>query len=185
MLQKIYDETKADMEKSLDALRKEFSSLRTGRVSIKIVDNIRVDYFGNQTPLSGVGSISSPDANTIMVTPWDKSLLKDIEKAIQIANIGVNPSNNGAGIILSFPPMTQDQRKETAKQAKVMAEKAKVGIRNQRRDANDKVKKLEKDKATTEDESKKGQDQIQKITDDYIAKVDKALQEKETDILKV
>lgn len=185
MLQAIYDETKADMEKSLDALRKEFATLRTGRVSAKAVDNIKVDYFGTMTALSGMGSIGTPDANTIVITPWDKSLLKEIEKAIQAANIGVNPSNNGAGVILSFPPMTQDQRKETAKQAKVMAEKAKVAVRNQRRDANDKVKKLEKDKAITEDESKKGQDQIQKITDDYIAKVDKALQEKETDILKV
>ncbi|MGE4296149.1 MAG: ribosome recycling factor [Campylobacterales bacterium] len=185
MLPQIFDETKSDMERSLEALKKEFSTLRTGRVSAKIVDNIKVDYFGTATALSGVGSISSPDANTIMITPWDKSLLKEIEKAIQAANIGVNPSNNGAGVILSFPPMTQDQRKETAKQAKVMAEKAKVAVRNQRRDANDKVKKLEKDKAITEDESKKGQDQIQKITDDYIAKVDKALQEKETDILKV
>lgn len=185
MLQNIYEETKNEMEKAVEALKKEFTTLRTGRVSVKIVDNIKVDYFGSLTPLSGVGSITSPDAHTIVITPWDKSLLKDIEKAIQIANIGVNPSNNGAGVILSFPPMTQDQRKESVKQAKVMAEKAKVSTRNHRKDANDKVKKLEKDKAITEDESKKAHDQIQKITDDFIAKVDKALQEKETDILKV
>lgn len=185
MLETIYNETKQEMEKGVEALKKEFTTLRTGKVSPKIVENIKVDYFGSLTPLSGVGSINTPDAHTIVVTPWDKSVLKEIEKAIQAANIGVNPNNNGAGIILSFPPMTQDQRKESAKGAKVMAEKAKVSARNHRKDANDKVKKLEKDKAINEDDSKRAHDMIQKITDEFIAKIEKTLQEKEADILKV
>lgn len=185
MLEAIYSETKDEMEKGLEALKRDFSTLRTGKVSPKMVENIKVDYYGSQTPLSSAGSITTPDAHTIIITPWDKNLLKDIEKAINIANIGVNPNNNGAGIILSFPPMTQDQRKESVKGAKAMAEKAKVSTRNHRKDANDKIKKLEKDKGITEDESKKAYDTVQKITDDYVAKIDKLFSEKEADILKV
>lgn len=185
MLEVIFDETREEMEKGIEALKKEFSALRTGRVSPKIVEHIKIDYYGTQTPLNGVGSITPTDASTITITPWEKNLLGDIEKAIQIANIGVNPSNNGNSVILSFPPMTQEQRKETAKQAKAIAEKAKVSVRNHRRDANDRIKKLEKNKEITEDESKKGQDQIQKITDEYIERVDQTFRDKETDILKV
>ena len=185
MLKPIYDETKARMQKCIESLSHEFSSLRTGKVSPKIVENVKIDYFGTATPLNAVGSITAPDANTIVITPWDKSLLKDIEKAIQIANIGVNPSNNGAGVILAFAPMTQDQRKEAVKHAKAMAEKAKVASRNVRQDANNKIKKLEKDKAITEDESKRAHDEIQKIADETIASIDKHLAEKETNILKI
>ncbi|MDR2152061.1 MAG: ribosome recycling factor [Helicobacteraceae bacterium] len=185
MLKSIYDETKARMQKCVEALTHEFSSLRTGKVSPKIIDNVKIDYFGTATPLTAVGSITTPDANTIIITPWDKSLLKEIEKAIQIANIGVNPSNNGAGVILAFAPMTQEQRKETAKHAKAMAEKAKVAARNVRQDANNKIKKLEKDKAITEDESKRAHDEAQKITDETIASIDKHLADKEASILKI
>jgi ribosome recycling factor len=185
MLQPIYDEAKEHMQRSIDALNREFSSIRTGKVSPKIIESVKIDYFGTATPLSGVGSISTPDANTIVVTPWDKSLLKEIEKAIQIANIGVNPSNNGAGVILAFPPMTQEQRKEAAKHAKAMAEKAKVAARGVRQEANNKIKKLEKDKQITEDESKKAHDQVQKIADETIVSIDKRLAEKEASILKI
>ena len=185
MLNEIYGETKNHMEKSLETLKHDFSTLRTGRVSAKIVENVKVDYYGNPTPLSGVASISTPDATTILIAPWEKKLIGDIEKAINLANIGVNPSNNGEAVVLSFPPMTQDQRKETAKQAKAMTEKIKVAIRNVRQDGNNKIKKLEKDKAVTEDEAKKGRDEVQKITDQYIAKADDALKAKEDEILKV
>ena len=185
MIESIYSETNEEMERAIEALKREFSSLRTGRVSAKIVEHIKVDYYGSITPLSGAASITPSDASTITITPWDKSLIKEIERAIQLANIGVNPSNNGNSIILSFPPMTQEQRKDTAKQAKVMAEKGKVAVRNHRRDANDKVKKLEKSKEITEDESKKAQDQIQKITDEFIDRVEQAFKDKEADILKV
>ncbi|MDR2638499.1 MAG: ribosome recycling factor [Helicobacteraceae bacterium] len=185
MLKPIYDETRARMLKCIEALSHEFSTLRTGKVSPKIVENIRIDYFGTATPLNGVGSVSTPDANTIIVTPWDKSLLKEIEKAIQVANIGVNPSNNGAGVVLAFPPMTQEQRKEAAKHAKAMAEKAKIAARNIRQEANNKIKKMEKDKAITEDESKRAHDEVQKIVDETIASIDKHLADKEANILKI
>lgn len=185
MLNEIYAETKDHMEKSLEALKHDFTTLRTGRVSTKIVENVKVEYYGNPTPLSGVASISTPDATTIMIAPWEKNLIGDIEKAINQANIGVTPGNNGDAVVLSFPPMTQDQRKETAKQAKVMAEKIKVAVRNVRQDANNKVKKLEKDKEVTEDDAKKGRDEVQKITDQYVAKIDDALKAKEDEIMKV
>jgi ribosome recycling factor len=185
MIEAIFDETREEMEKGIEALKKEFSSLRTGRVSPKIVEHIKIDYYGTQTPINGVGSITPTDGSTITITPWEKNLLGDIEKAIQVANIGVNPSNNGNSVILAFPPMTQEQRKETAKQAKAIAEKAKVSTRNHRRDANDRIRKLEKSKEITEDESKKAQDQIQKITDDFIDRVEQTFKDKEADILKV
>jgi len=185
MVSDILDKTQQQMEKSIEALKKEFTTLRTGKVSTKIIESITVDYYGTTTPLNGVGSIATPDANTISITPWEKNLVKDIEKAIQAANIGINPNNNGESIILNFPPMTSDQRKETVKQAKTMAEKAKVAVRNNRQDGNNKIKKLEKDKEITEDESKQAQDKVQKFTDEYIKKVDDTLKAKEDDILKI
>lgn len=185
MLNEILKDTKEHMNKSIDSLKKDFSSLRTGKVSTLIVENIKIDYYGTPTPLSQVGSIVTPDATTISINPWEKNLLKDIEKAIQEANIGVNPNNDGESVKLFFPPMTVEQRKEGAKQAKVMSEKAKVAIRNIRKDANNDIKKLEKDKEITQDESKKCQDDIQKITDEFIKKVDDTLKEKEAEILKV
>ncbi len=184
-MSEVFDFTKDRMEKCLDAMKKEFSTLRTGRVSTAIVDTIRIDYYGTPTPLSQVGSVVTSDASTILITPWEKNLLRDIEKAIQEANIGVNPNNDGNCIKLFFPPMTSDQRKEIAKSAKGICEKAKVAIRNVRREANDKIKKLEKDKLVSEDEAKKGQDSVQKITDDMIKKSDDLLKAKEEDILKV
>jgi ribosome recycling factor len=185
MLNEIYDDTKAHMDKSLEALKRDFATLRTGKVTTTIVDNIKVDYYGTPTPLNQVGSVIATDATTIAITPWEKSLLNDIEKAIQEANIGVNPNNDGDFIKLFFPPMTSEQRQEIVKQAKAMAETAKVAIRNIRKDSNNKIKKLEKDKELSEDESKKAQDQIQKITDEHIAKVDEMFKSKEADILKV
>jgi len=185
MLNEIYDVTKEHMDKSLEALKRDFATLRTGKVTTTIVDNIKVDYYGTPTPLNQVGSVIATDATTIAITPWEKSLLNDIEKAIQEANIGVNPNNDGDFIKLFFPPMTSEQRQEIVKQAKGMAENAKVAIRNVRKDSNNKIKKLEKDKEISEDESKKAQDQIQKITDEHIASVDEMFKAKEADILKV
>lgn len=185
MLNEIFDETSSHMNKSIDALKRDFSTLRTGKVTTTIVDNIKVDYYGTPTSLSQAGSVIALDATTIAINPWEKSMLRPIEKAIQEANIGVNPNNDGSMIKLFFPPMTVDQRNEIVKQAKVMSEKAKVAIRNIRKDSNDKVKKQEKDKAMSEDEAKKALDQIQKITDDFVAKTDELLKIKEADILKV
>jgi len=185
MVNEILDQTSENMDKSLEALKREFATLRTGKVTTSIVDNIKVDYYGTPTALNQVGSVIATDATTIAITPWEKSLLADIEKAIQEANIGVNPNNDGDFIKLFFPPMTAEQRQEIVKQAKAMAENARVAIRNIRKEANNKIKKLEKDKELSEDESKKAQDQIQKLTDNHIAKVDEAFKAKEADILKV
>ncbi len=185
MLEEIYEETKDHMAKSIEVMKKDFATLRTGKVTTTIVDSIRVDYYGTPTPLNQVGSVVVQDATTIAINPWEKSLLPAIEKAIQEANIGVNPNNDGDFIKLFFPPMTTEQRQEIVKQAKSMAEKAKVAIRNVRKESNNKIKRLEHDKEISEDEMKRALDTIQKITDEYIAKVDEALKNKEADILKV
>lgn len=185
MLNEIYNQTKTSMTKTIDSLKRDFSTLRSGKVSIAILDNIRVDYYGTPTPLNQVGSVIATDATTIIVTPWEKTLLKEIEKAIQEANIGVNPNNDGEVIKLFFPPMTQEQRKEVAKDAKAMGEKAKVGIRNVRQDSNNAIKKLEKDKEITEDISKKGQDEIQKYTDEFVKKIDEMVKAKEEEVMKI
>jgi len=185
MINEVFDHTTANMDKSIEALKRDFSTLRTGKVTTGIVDNIKIDYYGTMTALTQVGNVIATDATTISITPWEKSLLGDIEKAIQEANIGVNPNNDGDFIKLFFPPMTADQRVEIVKQAKGMVEHAKVSIRNVRKDGNDKIKKLEKDKEISEDESKKGQEQVQKITDEHISKIDEAFKIKEADILKV
>ncbi len=185
MLQDIYKNTKEHMQKSLYSLQKDFATLRSGRVSVNILDNVRVDYYGNLTPLSQVGNIITQDATTIIINPWEKTLIKEIEKAIQEANIGVNPNTDVDNIKLFFPPMTSEQRKETAKQAKAMGEKAKIAIRNIRQDSNNSIKKLEKDKSITTDEAKKGNDEIQKITDEHIKKVDSMVKTKEEEVMKV
>lgn len=184
-MNEIFEHSKEAMQKALDALKRDFISIRSGKVSISVLDNIKVDYYGTPTPINAVANLSTPDASTISIAPWEKSMIKEIEKAIQIANIGVNPGNTGDAVILSFPPMTMDQRKENVKKAKAMTENAKVAVRNIRRDSNDKIKKLEKDKAISEDDSKKAQDKIQKLTDEFVAKCDDACAQKETDLLKV
>ncbi len=185
MLNEIYSNQKATSQKSIESLKRDFMGIRSGKVSINILDNIRVDYYGNPTPLNQVASVLATDAVTISVTPWEKPMLKTIESAIAAANIGVNPNNDGESVKLFFPPMTTEQRKENAKKAKAMGEKAKVSIRNIRKDTNDEIKKLEKDKAISEDEAKKGYDEVQKITDDFIAKIDEAVKSKEAELLKV
>lgn len=185
MLDEIFEQTKDNMQKAIDALKRDFATLRTGKVTTGIVDNIKIDYYGTMTALNQVGNVIATDATTISITPWEKPLLPAIEKAIQEANIGVNPNNDGDFIKLFFPPMTSEQRQGIVKQAKGMVEHAKVSVRNVRKDSNDKIKKLEKDKEISEDESKKAQEQIQKLTDEYVAKVDEAFKIKEADILKV
>lgn len=166
-------------------MRNSFKTLRTGKVMVSVLDGIKVDYYGTPTALDQVGSVIATDATTIVVTPWEKPLVAAIEAAIAKANIGVNPNSDGEKIILNFPPMTVDQRQESVKKMKGMGEDAKVSVRNDRKKANDAIKKLEKDKEVTADESKAGQDAIQKITDKYIAQIDAILKEKEAEILKV
>jgi ribosome recycling factor len=185
MINEIYEYANEHMHKSIEALKRDFSTLRTGKVTTTIIDNIKVDYYGTPTALNQIGSVIATDATTISITPWEKPMLSVIEKAIRVANIGVNPNNDGQIIKLFFPPMTVEQRQEIVKQARVMSEKAKVAVRNIRKESNDKIKKLEKDKAVSEDEIKKALEHIQKITDDNIVKIDETLKSKETDILKV
>jgi ribosome recycling factor len=185
MLEEIYIETKEHMDKSLDSLKRDYKTLRTGKVTTTILDGIKIDYYGTPTDLNQVGSVLASDATTIVINPWEKNLLSDIEKAIQNANIGVNPNNDGDLIKLFFPPMTVEQRKESAKGAKVMTDNAKVAIRNIRKHSNDKVKVLHKDKEITDDENKRALDEIQKITDSYVSKADSTLRTKEQEILTV
>lgn len=185
MLNEIYEETKQNMEKSLESLKRDYGTLRTGKVHTSILDNITVDYYGTPTALNQVATVLAPDATTINITPWEKNLVGDIEKAIQEANIGVNPNNNGDAVQLFFPPMTQDQRKESVKGAKGMTDNAKVAIRNVRQNSNNKIKKLAKDKEITEDESKQGQDEVQKITDTYTTKADDMFKAKDAEIMKI
>ena len=185
MLEEVYSQTKEQMEKSIEALKRDYKSLRTGKVSVNILDNVKVDYYGTMTDLSQVGSVLAPDATTIVINPWEKNLLGAIDKAIQTANIGVNPNNDGVVIKLFFPPMTVEQRQNTAKQAKTMTDNAKVAIRNIRQNSNTKIKNLLKDKLITEDDSKKAQDEVQKITDGFVSKADETLKTKENEILTV
>ncbi|MBT0885641.1 ribosome recycling factor [Campylobacter sp. 2018MI10] len=185
MLSEIFNKQKTQSEKSLEALKKDFTTLRTGKVNTHILDHITVDYYGTQTPLNQVATVLASDASTISITPWEKTLLKTIESAIAAANIGVNPNNDGESVKLFFPPMTREQREENVKQAKAMGEQAKDSIRNIRKDANDAVKKLEKDKAISEDEAKKAYDEVQKLTDTYTTKIDESVKNKESELLKV
>jgi len=185
MVNDILNKQKSSSEKSLEALKKDFTTLRTGKVNTHILDHIQVDYYGTQTPLNQVATVLATDAMTISITPWEKTLLKNIESAIAAANIGVNPNNDGEAVKLFFQPMTKEQREENAKQAKAMGEKAKVSIRNVRKDANDAVKKLEKDKMISEDEAKKALNEVQKLTDSFSAKIDELVKSKEAELLKL
>ncbi|OWP85046.1 ribosome recycling factor [Flavobacterium davisii] len=180
----ILDNTKESMEGSLTHLEKEFLNIRAGKASPQMLGGVFVDYYGSQTPLSQVANINIPDARTITVTPWEKNMLQPIERAIMIANIGFNPMNNGDNIIISVPPLTEERRRELAKQAKSEAEDAKIGVRNARKEANNDIKKLEKE-GTSEDACKTAEDNVQKLTDAYIKKVDELYAVKEAEIMKV
>ncbi|WP_136667814.1 ribosome recycling factor [Flavobacterium sp. H122] len=180
----ILDSTKESMEGSIAHLEKEFLNIRAGKATPQMLGGVFVDYYGSQTPLSQVANINVPDARTITVTPWEKTMLHPIEKAIMIANIGFNPMNNGDNIIISVPPLTEERRKELVKQAKSEAEDAKIGIRNARKDANTDIKKLEKD-GTSEDICKTAEENVQKLTDNFIKKIEEHLAVKEAEIMKV
>jgi ribosome recycling factor len=179
------DQLAQGMDKSIQVLKAELAKLRTGRASTALVDSIPVEYYGSNTPLSQVANITTPDARTIQINPWEQSMLPTIEKAILAANIGLTPQNDGKVIRINVPPMTEERRKELVKLLKKMGEDTRVAIRNQRRDGNDLIKKMEKEKKISEDESKKFQDLIQKKTDERIAEVDKIIQAKEKEIMTI
>ena len=179
---KVYEEK---MEKSINAMMHEFASIRAGRANPHVLDKIKVDYYGTPTPIQQVGNISVPEARMIVIQPWEKSLIKAIEKAIQASDLGINPSNDGSVIRLVFPELTEDRRKELAKDVKKKGEAAKVAVRNIRRDANEAFKKQEKNNEISEDDLKDATEQIQKITDKAIEKIDKAVENKTKEILTV
>lgn len=183
------DDVKKDaeqrMEKALTALDRDFGKLRTGRASTTLVDGLKVDYYGTPTPIGQLASVGTPDSRTITIQPWDRASFALVEKAILKSDLGLMPVNDGKLIRINIPPLTEDRRKELVKVARKYSEDAKVAVRNIRRDANDALKKLEKDKGYSEDEIKKAQDAVQKLTDGYVAKVDQKCQAKEKEIMEI
>ena len=173
------------MEKTMEVLSSEFGSVRAGRANAKVLDRITVEYYGSETPLNGVATISSPDARTLVVQPWDGSLLRPIEKAIQISDLGINPTNDGRIIRLVFPQLTEERRKDLTKQVKKYAEDAKVAVRNVRRDGMDAIKKAVKKSEITEDDQKKAEKDLQDLTDKYIKKVDELCAKKEKELMEI
>lgn len=173
------------MERSVAFLGEEFDAVRAGRANPRVLDRITVEYYGSETPLNGVATISSPDARTLVIQPWDSKLLKDIQKAIQISDLGINPQNDGRVIRLIFPQLTEERRKDLIKQVKKYAEEAKVALRNIRRDGMDYVKKLKKNSEITEDDQKKAEKDLQDLLDRYIKKVDAAFAVKEKELMSI
>jgi ribosome recycling factor len=178
-------QAKDSMEKALASLGNELKKVRTGRAQVSMLDNIRVNYYGTPTPLSQVSAISTPDAKSFLIAPWETPLLKEIEQAIVKSDIGMAPMNDGKVIRLKVPDLTEDRRRDMVKSVKKVIEEAKVAVRMARRDANENAKKLLKDKALSEDENKRAQEEIQKMTDQYIEKVDKIAGDKEKEIMTV
>ncbi len=180
-----FNEYSRKMDRTLDHLAEEFGAVRAGRANAKVLDRITVEYYGQETPLNGVATIASPDARTLVITPWDTKLLKDIQKAIQISDLGINPQNDGRVIRLTFPQLTEERRKDLTKQVKKYAEDAKVAMRNIRRDGMDYVKKLKKNSEITEDDQKKAEKDLQDMLDKYIKKVDEATAAKEKELMAI
>ena len=180
-----FNEFSKKMDKTLVHLAEEFDAVRAGRANPKVLDRITVEYYGQETPLNGVATISSSDARTLVVQPWDTQLLKEIQKAIQVSELGITPQNDGRVIRLIFPQLTEERRKELTKQVKKYAEDAKVAMRNIRRDGMDYVKKLKKDSAITEDEQKKAEKDLQDLLDKFTKKVDEALAVKEKELMAI
>ncbi|TVR67596.1 MAG: ribosome recycling factor [Spirochaetaceae bacterium] len=173
------------MKKSVAALEEDLAGLRTGRASTALFDKLRVQYYGTPTPLNQMASISVPESRLVVIQPWDKAALPEIEKAIQTSEMSLNPSNDGKVIRINIPPLTEERRKEIVKVAKNTAEQGRVAVRNIRRDANDELKKQEKESAISEDDLKRGEDQIQKLTDQYIEQINTVLSAKESEILEI
>jgi ribosome recycling factor len=184
LVKKQVTDAKAAMDRAIDHADGELNKIRAGKASPSMLDDVYVDYYGTATPLSQVGSVNTPDARTIVVQPWEKSLLGAIEKAIMEANLGVNPQNDGVIIRINVPPLTEERRRDLVKKAKGEAENGKIAIRNVRKDANEKIRKLKAD-GVSEDEMKTGEAEIQKLTDAYIIKVDQLSEAKEKDIMTV
>ncbi|MDY0290742.1 MAG: ribosome recycling factor [Desulfuromonadaceae bacterium] len=185
MIQDVEKQAKKAMEKAIAALQREFRRVRTGRASVDILDEVRVEYYGSPVPLSQVGTISVPEARLITIQPWEKNIIPDIEKAIFKSDLGLTPSSDGNMVRIPIPPLTEERRKEMVKQIKGKTEEARISIRAARQEANTYLKKQEKDKEITEDELKQGEKQIQDLTDAYVKKVDEVFVVKERELMEV
>ena len=183
MKEKVFQTMESSMEKAIVAFQKELNRLRTGRASPALLEGIRVDYYGTPTPINQTASINIPESRLIVIQPWDKSTIEPIEKAIQKANLGLSPTNDGQVIRIAIPPLTEERRKELGKLAKKMAEECKISVRNIRREANDSLKKLEKDKGISEDDYHRATEDVQKGTDKKIEEIDKIMEAKQKEIL--
>ena len=183
MIESMYQEARESMQKSIDALENDLKKIRTGRASLSILDDIRVDYYGTLTPLNQMASLSTPESRLIMIQPWDVSVIKDVEKAILKSDLGLMPSNDGKVIRISIPPLTEERRKQLVKVIYKKSEEHKISVRNIRRDTNDLLKSLKKDGDISEDDAFKAQDQVQKITDEHIKLIDDVCKNKEKEIL--
>ena len=183
MLDDIYQDSRESMDKTIASLKSELSRVRTGRANLSLLDGIRVDYYGTLTPLNQMASLSVPESRLITIQPWDATVIKEIEKAILKSDLGLTPSNDGKIIRIAIPPLTEERRKQLAKSVHKTCEEHKIAIRNLRRDANEMLKSLKKDGDISEDDAFKGQDQVQKITDEFIAQIDSIYKDKEKEIL--
>ncbi|MEJ6791222.1 MAG: ribosome recycling factor [Lacinutrix sp.] len=181
-IQFIIDSTKESMDNAIEHLKKQFLNIRAGKASPAMLGSVMVDYYGSLTPLSQVANVNTPDGRTITIQPWEKGMIQPIEKAIQIANLGFNPMNNGEQLIINVPPLTEERRRELAKQAKAEAEDAKIGVRNARKDANNEIKKLED---ASEDLQKNGEADVQNLTDKSVRRIDELLVNKDKEIMTV
>ncbi|HUV06887.1 MAG TPA: ribosome recycling factor [Spirochaetia bacterium] len=184
-MQEVRDNSEKRMKKSIQALKDDLNTIRTGRASAALFEKIKVEYYGQQAPLNQVATISIPEARLVVIQPWDRSVLSEIEKVIQKSELSLNPNNDGKVIRINIPPLTEERRKEFVKLAKNKAEQCRVSIRNIRREANEDLKKKQKSSDISEDESKRGMDEIQKLTDTFIADVNQVLEEKEKEILEI
>lgn len=185
MVEEVLESLKSDMDKVISQLRKEYDRVRTGRATTALLDGIRVDYYGSSMPINQVANISIPEPRLITIQPWDKGIMGDIEKAIQRSELGLTPMNDGKVIRIVIPPLTEERRKELVKVVRKMAEERKVDLRNHRREANETLKELKKEKTITEDDLFRYQEEVQKVTDSYVAKVDALLESKEKEILEI
>jgi ribosome recycling factor len=181
----VIKDAKNRMDKSIEAFRSEIAKIRTGKATTALLDGIKVEYYGSMSPLNQVANVTVLDAHTLSITPWDKSVIGAIEKAIMTADLGLNPVNDGTNIKVPIPPLTEERRKELVKLVKKFGEDAKIALRNVRRDANDHLKKMEKNKEITEDQLKDLEKEVQKVTDEHIAKIDEMIKHKEQEIMQV
>ncbi|WP_432822568.1 ribosome recycling factor [Trichloromonas sp.] len=185
MTKEILKNARTGMDKSIESMKKEFTRVRTGRASVSLFDDVKIDYYGTPTPLNQVATLAVPEPRLITIQPWEKKLLPEIEKAIYKSDLGLNPTSDGMLIRIAIPPLTEERRKEMAKQLKRMGEDAKIAVRNVRRDANDAVKKLAKDKEISEDDAKRLEKEIQELTDKFVVMADEAVAVKEKEVMEL